>query len=217
MNVLITGSCGFIGYHLSRRLLKEGHTVTGFDAMTAYYDPDLKRARLAGLRTHNGFSFAEARLEDDGALEAAVERFPPELIIHLAAQPGVRYSLENPKAYIDSNIIGSWRVMELARQLKPRHLMIASTSSIYGANPKIPFSEADRAVPRARIMREVWGENWFGPTKTLDTHIGWLRQKLADAGAPDAIVTLRGIGYRLESSPAAGSSNVNVVDGAEAS
>jgi UDP-glucuronate 4-epimerase len=145
MNVLITGSCGFIGYHLSRRFLKEGHTVIGFDAMTSYYDPELKRARLAGLRTHNGFSFSEARLEEEGALEASVERFPPDLIIHLAAQPGVRYSLENPKAYIDSNIIGSWRVMELARQMKPRHLMLASTSSIYGANAKIPFSESDRA------------------------------------------------------------------------
>jgi len=145
MNVLITGSCGFIGFHLSRRLLSEGHTVIGFDAMTSYYDLSLKQARLAGLRTHNGFSFTEARLEDEGELEASVERFPPDLIVHLAAQPGVRYSLENPKAYIDSNIVGSWRVMELARKLKPHHLMLASTSSVYGANPKIPFSETDRA------------------------------------------------------------------------
>lgn len=145
MNVLITGSCGFIGYHLGKRLLAEGHTVIGFDAMTDYYDVNLKRARLAGLRKHNGFSFSEARLEEEGALERSVERAPPDLIIHLAAQPGVRYSIENPRAYIDSNIIGSWRVMELARQVKPRHLMLASTSSVYGANPKVPFSEDDKA------------------------------------------------------------------------
>ena len=144
MNVLLTGSCGFIGFHLARRLLNDGHTVIGFDAMTSYYDVDLKKARLAGLRSHNGFSFAEARLEEEGALDAAVERFPPDVIIHLAAQPGVRYSLENPKAYLDSNLMGSWRVMELARKVKAKHLMLASTSSIYGANAKVPFSEADR-------------------------------------------------------------------------
>lgn len=144
MNILLTGSCGFIGFHLAKRLLKEGHTVVGFDAMTSYYDVDLKKARLAVLRNHNGFSFVEARLEDEGALEAAVKRFPPDVIIHLAAQPGVRYSLENPKAYLDSNIMGSWRVMELARAVKARHLMLASTSSIYGANTKVPFAESDR-------------------------------------------------------------------------
>jgi UDP-glucuronate 4-epimerase len=145
MNILVTGSSGFIGFHIARRLLEEGHTVIGFDAMTSYYDVDLKKSRLAALRAHNGFSFSEARLEEEGALERAVDRAPPEVIIHLAAQPGVRYSIENPKAYVDSNLIGSWRVMELARAMKPRHLMLASTSSIYGANPKIPFSENDRA------------------------------------------------------------------------
>ncbi len=145
MRFLITGTGGFIGFHLARRLLDEGHFVTGFDAMTDYYDVRLKQARLGILERSNGFRFVRGRLEDMPALEKAAELAEPEVIVHLAAQAGVRYSLEEPETYIDSNLKGSWSVLELARQLQPRHLLLASTSSVYGANEIIPFSESHKA------------------------------------------------------------------------
>ena len=141
---LVTGTAGFIGFHLARRLLDDGHTVTGFDGMTKYYDVTLKEARLALLKPYDGFRQVTGMLEDRAALEAAAALEKPEVILHLAAQAGVRYSLENPGAYVDSNLVGSWNVLELARALQPKHLLLASTSSIYGANEKIPFAEADR-------------------------------------------------------------------------
>jgi UDP-glucuronate 4-epimerase len=142
---LITGSAGFIGYHLSQRLLDEGHQVTGFDAMTPYYDVSLKEARNGLLARHSGFTAAFGKLKDADALNRSADVAKPDIIVHLAAQAGVRYSLENPKAYVDSNLIGSWNVLELAKKVKPNHLLLASTSSIYGANPKIPFEETDKA------------------------------------------------------------------------
>lgn len=142
---LVTGSAGFIGFHLARRLLEDGHCVMGYDAMTNYYDPALKRARNAILQTHAGYDFVEAALEDRTALFHAAERASPDVIVHLAAQAGVRYSLEAPETYISSNVTGSWSVLELARALRPRHLLLASTSSVYGANEKLPFEETDRA------------------------------------------------------------------------
>jgi UDP-glucuronate 4-epimerase len=142
---LVTGAAGFIGYHLSRRLLEQGHTVTGFDGMTSYYDVQLKRARVALLAEMDGFRIVEAMLDDRRALEAAAEIACPDVIIHLAAQAGVRYSLEQPQTYIASNLVGSWHVLELARELRPAHLLMASTSSVYGANAKVPFCERDRA------------------------------------------------------------------------
>lgn len=145
MNYLITGTAGFIGFHLARRLLDEGHEVTGFDAMTPYYDVRLKERRHAVLGRFAKFTAVIGRLEDAGALAVAAARARPEVIVHLAAQAGVRYSLENPKAYVGSNLNGSWNVLELAKELKPRHLLIASTSSVYGANAKVPFAENDRA------------------------------------------------------------------------
>lgn len=131
MRYLITGSAGFIGFHLSRRLLDEGHQVAGFDAMTPYYDVSLKEARNA-LARHSVFTAVSGRLEDADALNRAADQAKPDIIVHLAAQAGVRYSLENPRAYIDSNLIGSWNVLELAKRVRPQHLLLASTSSIYG-------------------------------------------------------------------------------------
>ncbi|MDX1190577.1 NAD-dependent epimerase/dehydratase family protein [Sinorhizobium medicae] len=145
MRYLITGTAGFIGFHVAKRLIDEGHFVVGFDGMTPYYDVTLKERRHAILRRSNGFKAVRAMLEDRAALDRAAELAEPEVIIHLAAQAGVRYSLENPKAYVDSNLVGSWNMLELAKAIAPKHLMLASTSSIYGANEKIPFAEADRA------------------------------------------------------------------------
>jgi UDP-glucuronate 4-epimerase len=145
MRYLITGTAGFIGFHLAKRLLDDGHFVTGFDGMTPYYDVRLKERRHAILSRSNGFRPVIGMLEDRDALEKAAEVGEPDVIVHLAAQAGVRYSLENPKAYVDSNLIGSWNMLELAKAVQPKHLLLASTSSIYGANEKIPFAETDRA------------------------------------------------------------------------
>jgi UDP-glucuronate 4-epimerase len=141
---LVTGSAGFIGFHLTQRLLDEGHEVTGFDAMTPYYDVALKQSRNGLLTRHPGFTSVFGQLEDADSLNRAADFAKPDIVVHLAAQAGVRYSLENPRAYIDSNLIGSWNVLELAKRLKPQHLLLASTSSVYGANPKVPFEETDK-------------------------------------------------------------------------
>ncbi len=145
MHYLITGTAGFIGFHLARHLLEEGHRVTGFDGMTPYYNLRLKEARHAALGQFPAFRPVIGMLEDQRLLESTLEEGAPEVIVHLAAQAGVRYSLENPKAYLDSNLTGSWNILELAKTVGVRHLMLASTSSVYGANDKIPFAEADRA------------------------------------------------------------------------
>ncbi|OQP83841.1 UDP-glucuronate 5-epimerase [Rhizobium rhizosphaerae] len=145
MRYLITGTAGFIGFHLARRLLDAGHFVVGFDGMTPYYDVSLKEARHATLARSNGFKAVIGQLEDRAAVERAAELAEPDVIIHLAAQAGVRYSLENPRSYVDSNLVGSFNILELARTLQPKHLMLASTSSVYGANEKVPFAESDRA------------------------------------------------------------------------
>lgn len=145
MRILVTGTAGFIGFHLARRLIAEGHEVAGLDGFTTYYDVELKRARHAILKRHNGFSEHIAMLEDRAALEVIGEAFKPEAIIHLAAQAGVRYSLENPAAYVDANLVGTFHVMELARKHAVGHFMLASTSSAYGANTDMPFAETDRA------------------------------------------------------------------------
>ena len=144
MKVLVTGAAGFIGFHLSKRLLAGGHHVLGYDGMTKYYDVSLKETRLAILRQSNAFSFIEAMLEDKEALEQAGDGFAPDVIVHLAAQAGVRYSLEAPEAYISANVVGTFNVLELAKKLRPKHLLIASTSSVYGGNERMPFGEADR-------------------------------------------------------------------------
>jgi UDP-glucuronate 4-epimerase len=141
MRVLVTGAAGFIGFHLSRRLLADGHEVDGFDGMTPYYDVRLKQARWAELFRAPAFRGQVGMLEDADALSAVGK---PDLIVHLAAQAGVRYSLENPRAYVDANLLGTYNVLELARTLGVSHLLIASTSSVYGANASMPFHETDR-------------------------------------------------------------------------
>src|SRR5690554_498451 len=144
MRVFITGTAGFIGFHLARRLLTDGHEVCGLDGMTAYYDVDLKKRRTKLLRASNAFSFVEAMLENRAALEEADSSFSPDIVIHLAAQAGVRYSIDHPDTYISSNLIGTFNVLEAVRKLGPKHFLMASTSSVYGGNETMPFQEADR-------------------------------------------------------------------------
>ncbi len=142
--VLVTGSAGFIGFHLAQRLLAEGMVVHGYDGMTEYYDIRLKQARNALLGAQPGFSWTQGLLEDSAALDAAADAFRPDVIVHLGAQAGVRYSLENPRAYVEANVVGSFNVLEAARRLGVQHLLMASTSSVYGANTQMPFTEADK-------------------------------------------------------------------------
>ena len=143
--IFVTGTAGFIGYHLAELLLGEGFQVHGYDGFTDHYDVELKRSRNQRLLKKPNFSVTEAMLEDEAALKAAASDFKPDAIVHLAAQAGVRYSLEEPRPYIDSNVVGTFNILELARQLEIQHLLIASTSSVYGGNDEMPFSEVDRA------------------------------------------------------------------------
>ncbi|WP_300586191.1 NAD-dependent epimerase/dehydratase family protein [Marivita sp.] len=143
--VLVTGTAGFIGYYLARLLLDEGFIVHGYDAITDYYDVTLKERRNQMLLQSAGYSFTHATLEEDGTFEEVATTFAPDVIVHLAGQAGVRYSLENPRAYLDSNLVGTFNVMEAARQLQVEHLLMASTSSVYGANEEMPFRETDKA------------------------------------------------------------------------
>lgn len=144
--VLITGAAGFIGFHLARRLLADGWQVLGLDGMTAYYDPALKQARLDFLCAQNGFSFLKGMLETEGLITQVAADFRPDVIVHLAAQAGVRYSIDAPRSYVHSNLIGTHEVLEAARAYPPKHLLMASTSSAYGANTKMPYAETDQAT-----------------------------------------------------------------------
>lgn len=146
MRYLVTGTAGFIGFHLARRLLDEGHEVVGIDGFTPYYDVKLKERRTALLAARNGFSGHCVMLEDAAALDKISEDGPVDVIVHLAAQAGVRYSIEQPRAYIDSNLVGTFNIMEVARRRQVRHFMLASTSSVYGGNELMPFHEVDRAA-----------------------------------------------------------------------
>lgn len=139
--ILITGTAGFIGFHLAKLLLDKGFNIHGYDGFTDYYDVNLKKARHDILLKHPNYSATIGMLEDHHTLDKVADKIEPEIIIHLAAQAGVRYSIENPRSYINSNIVGTFNVMEIAREFKVKHLLIASTSSVYGANTKMPFSE----------------------------------------------------------------------------
>jgi UDP-glucuronate 4-epimerase len=142
---LITGTAGFIGFHLARRLLGMGHSVAGIDGMTPYYDVSLKEHRHALLGRQPGFKAHRVMLEDAAGLRAVFHEARPDVLVHLAAQAGVRYSLENPSAYIDSNIVGTFNIVELCRSVPVKHLVMASTSSVYGSNPEEIFAETDHA------------------------------------------------------------------------
>ncbi len=141
--ILVTGAAGFIGFHLTQKLCAAGVQVLGYDNMNDYYDVSLKQARLAELRKHNSFDFIEADLADRNRVEQAFEYFKPDIVVNLGAQAGVRYSLDNPRAYVDSNVTGFLNILEGCRHHDVKHLVFASSSSVYGANTKVPFSEAD--------------------------------------------------------------------------
>jgi UDP-glucuronate 4-epimerase len=200
MRIFITGAAGFVGFHLARRLLAAGHTVDGFDGLTPYYDPRLKQARRDILLQHETYHDNVAMLEDMAALTDAAEQSAPDVIIHLAAQAGVRYSLENPRAYVESNLVGAFNVMEIARLLKPRHLLIASTSSVYGANPTVPFFEDDRtdhpltlyaaSKKAGEVMAHSYAHLWAIPTtlfRFFTAYGPWGRPDMAPLKFLDAI------------------------------
>ncbi|WP_239733068.1 NAD-dependent epimerase [Mammaliicoccus sp. E-M26] len=142
MKILITGTAGFIGSHLSKKLIKQGHNVIGLDNINDYYDVTIKEDRLKSIGKKN-FDFYKINLEDESAMNEIFENEKPHVVINLAAQAGVRYSLENPRAYIDSNIVGFTNILECSRHHKVEHLIYASSSSVYGANTSKPFSTSD--------------------------------------------------------------------------
>jgi len=146
MPIMVTGSAGFIGFHLARRLLDRGEEVVGVDDLNPYYDPRLKAARLAVLETYPRYRHARIDLADRPAMAELFEKSRPEAVVNLAAQAGVRYSLEKPEAYVDANVVGFLNVLEGCRAVQPAHLVFASTSSVYGANGKLPFNVHDAAT-----------------------------------------------------------------------
>tara|TARA_B100000902_G_scaffold338550_1_gene340197 strand:+ start:769 stop:1767 length:999 start_codon:yes stop_codon:yes gene_type:complete len=170
----VTGTAGFIGFHLARLLTNEKITVHGYDGFTDYYDIGLKNKRHEILSASPDFTSTTGMLEDEEKLSDAVESFKPHVIVHLAAQAGVRYSLENPRVYVDSNVMGTLNIMELARNNEIEHLLIASTSSVYGGNIEMPFSENQKSDSQLSIysatkkanesMAHAYSHLWNIPT-----------------------------------------------------
>src|SRR5713101_5271706 len=138
--VLVTGAAGFIGFHVAQRLLSDGHQIVGLDIVNSYYDPKLKEARLDILKRHSNFTFVKLDLANRASTKSLFAEHRFQTVVHLAAQACVRYSLENPHAYIDANVEGFINVLEGCRHNACKHLLFASSSSVYGANTKLPFS-----------------------------------------------------------------------------
>lgn len=143
-NILVTGAAGFIGAFLTKRLLERGDNVVGADNVNDYYDVRIKRARLEMLSKYDNFTFKEINIADKATVDEIFEGYRPEIVVNLAAQAGVRYSIENPQVYIESNIIGFFNILEACRRYPVEHLVYASSSSVYGANKKVPFSTEDK-------------------------------------------------------------------------
>jgi len=206
MRLLITGTAGFIGFHLARRLLADGHTVHGVDGLTPYYDPALKQARHKILQESDAFTPHIVMLEDhDGLIEAA-KAAAPEVVVHLAAQAGVRYGLENPRAYIDANLVGTFNVLEVARKQSIQHLLLGSTSSIYGLDSESPFGERTSAnhpvshyaatKKSAELMSHAYSHLWNLPTtaaRFFTVYGPWGRPDMALFSFVDAILDGRPI------------------------
>ncbi|WP_349578628.1 NAD-dependent epimerase/dehydratase family protein [Sulfitobacter sp. NFXS29] len=204
--ILVTGTGGFIGFHLARLLLAEGARVQGYDGMTDYYDVALKQRRHAMLLQHEHFTTKEALLEDRETFDALADDFQPDMIVHLAAQAGVRHSIDHPRAFLEANITGTFNVMEAARRLEVKHLLMASSSSIYGANTDMPFGETgatDRplsiyaATKKANEgMAHAYAHLWNLPTtmfRFFTVYGPWGRPDLALSKFVDAILDGRPI------------------------
>lgn len=206
IRVFVTGTAGFIGFHLAKLLLEEGFVVHGYDGMTDYYDVTLKQRRHQMLLQTPNFTATEGMLEDVDLVDQITDDFKPDVIVHLAAQAGVRYSLENPRAYIDSNVIGTFNIMEAARRLEVKHLLMASTSSVYGANEEMPFVETEKADTQLTIyaatkkanesMGHSYAHLWNLPTtmfRFFTVYGTWGRPDLALYKFVDAILDDRPI------------------------
>ena len=151
MKIFITGTAGFIGFSLAKFLLESNHNVHGYDGITNYYGIKLKQNRNKILKKYKKFSSTKGMLENKDLLKKTLNKFKPEIIIHLAAQAGVRYSVEQPRSYLSSNIMGTFNIIELAHKIKIKHLLIASSSSVYGANKKIPYRENDNVQSQRNV------------------------------------------------------------------
>ncbi len=209
MKVLVTGAAGFIGYHVANRLLERGDTVVGVDNLNDYYDVSLKLARLASIQANpnaKSFKFVKLDLAEQAATANLFSDEKPDSVIHLAAQAGVRYSLENPHAYINSNIVAFTNVLEGCRAIKPQHLVYASSSSVYGGNTKLPFSETDNvdhpvslyaATKKANeLMAHTYSHLYNIPTTGLrffTVYGPWGRPDMAPFLFADAVLNNRSI------------------------